>query len=1023
VSGVARGRRSGGSALLVGLAVLLAGCAFPVVEVVIVPGGLTVVAGDAATFTVNVANAVCDPDDDLPCVDITGQLLDYHLQHVPAGVAHSIDRGLQSESTPGVVRVTFDVGAATPPGRYEVAVHAVLSGHLLGTGVLVLRVLPPALGEMTAPPVAVAAGAAHVLAALADGTVRAWGDNIEGQLGLGDRLARTVPTAVPVPVFVVAVAASRNIVSHSLALGADGSVWAWGVNEVGQLGLGDDRARLVPTQVPGLGPVKAIATDNQASLALATDGTVWFWGKLGESASHTPVPVPGLADIAAVSAGALHALAVRADGTVWAWGNNRSGQLGIGSASGFVPDPVEVPGLTGVVAVAAGTEHSLALKADGTVWAWGRNASGQLGDGTFVDRPSPTPVANLSGVHGIASGTYHSLARNADGTVWAWGANHGGKVNGELPDVPDPFHLPPTLVPGLAGAHALAGGGNNSLAVVDCGQLWVWGSNDWDLFGDGTSPDRPPAPAPVPGLGDDSACPRVALRASVTGTGGGGFAADVGALACRGGECAGLFDRGSVVTLTAASSTAVFEGWGLDCSGTDPQATVVLDRSRRCVGRFRAEEPFLLRVISSGGRVTSSGGGIFGPAGIDCGDTCAAIFPEGTLVDLTAAESAGFGFSGWGGDCGGTVRATSVVMDGPRACRADFRAFTLAVTVTGEGRVTSAPPGLDCDDACSYEPRAGSATLTAAPSVGWQFDGWGGDCAGAALEHTVAMDADRTCTASFSRIPGLFFLTMTIEGQGSVTSAPAGIDCPGTCVALYPAGTAVDLTAHETPATQVFSWFDDCDGFRVTTSRVVMDDDRTCRVRFEDRPLVPVANISAPLGPVVVGEVVTFDGSASHMFDPATGTRDFGAITSYTWDVGDDGTIDGTGPLFDHAFPTAGVSPVRLRVRGGPFDAEDDAVIEMTVLDRGAACMTLTQTSAGPFTWTVQADGSCSAGPIAQYRWWMDFNFAEQPPTFVTTTPVPPPFEYEAPGTYDVRLQVIDALGSDDAIVVPFTVQ
>jgi len=187
--------------------------------------------------------------------------------------------------------------------------------------------------------------------------------------------------------------------THSLALRADGTVWAWGWNDQGQLGDGTDTDRHTPVRVRGLTDVVAVAAGRAHSLALRADGTVWAWGsnedgELGDGTDtdrHTPVKVPGLSDVVAVAARDWHSLALRADGTVWAWGNNRFGQLGDGTDTDR-HTPVKVPGLTDVVAVAAGEYHSLALRADGTVWAWGRNGYGQLGDGTTTHRHTPVKV-------------------------------------------------------------------------------------------------------------------------------------------------------------------------------------------------------------------------------------------------------------------------------------------------------------------------------------------------------------------------------------------------------------------------------------------------------------------------------------------------------------------------------------------------------------------------------------------------------------------------------------------------------
>ena len=133
---------------------------------------------------------------------------------------------------------------------------------------------------------------------------------------------------------------------------------------------------------------------------------------------------------ARIAGGYQHSLGLKADGTVWAWGYNNYGQLGDGSTTNRLT-PVPVSGLTGCVAIAAGYYHSLGLKADGTVWAWGYNNYGQLGDDSTANRLTPVPVSPVSGLTGCvanAGGFYHSLGLKADGSLWAWGRNTEGAL-------------------------------------------------------------------------------------------------------------------------------------------------------------------------------------------------------------------------------------------------------------------------------------------------------------------------------------------------------------------------------------------------------------------------------------------------------------------------------------------------------------------------------------------------------------------------------------------------------------------
>ncbi|HEX7294988.1 MAG TPA: chitobiase/beta-hexosaminidase C-terminal domain-containing protein, partial [Pyrinomonadaceae bacterium] len=182
--------------------------------------------------------------------------------------------------------------------------------------------------------------------------------------------------------------------------------------------------------------VVAISAGFGWSLALKGDGTVWAFGgnpngALGQpistSFSSTPLQVPGLSNVRAVAAGGIHSMALKQDGTVWTWGENSQGQLGSGEGNGSFPVPRQVVGLTNVIAIAAGYRHSLALKSDGSVWAWGNNVSGQLGDGTTVNSNVPVLVANLTATAVTGGGT-HSGALLPNGTVRMWGSNANGQV-------------------------------------------------------------------------------------------------------------------------------------------------------------------------------------------------------------------------------------------------------------------------------------------------------------------------------------------------------------------------------------------------------------------------------------------------------------------------------------------------------------------------------------------------------------------------------------------------------------------
>ncbi len=319
-----------------------------------------------------------------------------------------------------------------------------------------------------------------------------WGYNPTGQLGDGTKTNRFTPVQVGMA-DVKTIAAAWN---HTLALKNDGTVWSWGRNTYGELGDGITATScdgygagdvLTPQQIPGLSNVTAIAAGGYHSIALKNDGTVWFWGfskdgTLGKlHCIGSPAQIPGLSNVTAIAAGGDHSLALKNDGTVWFWGLNQYGQRGVAPVSTdlssqyiFYTTPVQVPGLAGITAIAAGGSHSLAVKSDGTVWAWGYNHLGQLGNGTYDGPPTPIQVSGLSNMMEVAAGGNHSLALKNDGTVWAWGNNSTAQLGDGTTNT---FRTTPVQTIGLSNVTALAAGDLHSMALKSDGTVWTWGSD------------------------------------------------------------------------------------------------------------------------------------------------------------------------------------------------------------------------------------------------------------------------------------------------------------------------------------------------------------------------------------------------------------------------------------------------------------------------------------------------------------------------------------------------------------------
>jgi len=346
--------------------------------------------------------------------------------------------------------------------------------------------------------------------------VVSWGSNNIGELGDGSFTSRSLYGAVSgLGSGFVRIAAGS---SFGLALRSDGTVWAWGSGGAGQLGDGTTTSyRTTPAQVTGLSGVVAVAAGTDHSLALRSDGTVWAWGgdrygQLGDgansSAQPTPVQVTGLTGVTKIAAGGLFSLALRSDGTVWAWGYNAVGELGNGTTADSNV-PVQVTGLARITAIAAAEgDSAMAIRTYPktgvtSVWTWGSNDAGQLGDGTLSSHLVPEQVTGIGarGIVGIAVGDGFELALGADGSVWAWGADSFGQL-GIGPQLTR-FTRPVQAIAAGSGIIQLAAGVNHALAVRSNGTELAWGKNSYGELGLGNT-DPAGGPVQVSGLGGAS---------------------------------------------------------------------------------------------------------------------------------------------------------------------------------------------------------------------------------------------------------------------------------------------------------------------------------------------------------------------------------------------------------------------------------------------------------------------------------------------------------------------------------------
>lgn len=354
-----------------------------------------------------------------------------------------------------------------------------------------------------------------VLAALiVKNQVWGWGNNTKGAVG------PSLPWVVKEPAKVKGiqhVTALDAGVWNSFGVEKDGTLKGWGDNEYAQLGVGDRSRRSTPTVVPGITKVAKVANGAYHSVASTTEGKLYTWGwnrtyacgsgfndwingTTGQVDSTVFFKQPYLqskvVNVVDVAAGEAHGLVATSRGTVWAWGSNSHGQTGRDTSEQFTVSiqSLKVGNGVPIYSVSAGFDHSMALDAGGTVWAWGGNASGQLGDGTFTDRWKAKKVDGLPKIRAIAAGDGFSLALDSTGHVWAWGNN----VLGQLGNGTRVGSDVPVQVSRLDAVTGIVAGGAHAMAVRTDGGLWTWGTNADGQLGEGPITNLTPVPLNPP---------------------------------------------------------------------------------------------------------------------------------------------------------------------------------------------------------------------------------------------------------------------------------------------------------------------------------------------------------------------------------------------------------------------------------------------------------------------------------------------------------------------------------------------
>lgn len=438
-------------------------------------------------------------------------------------------QSIPARTTGGGLVGTDDQQESPIAGRRKVQFLGVVIIAGVATALVATGVARAALGDQTDNVSDEYATGAWQIAATAKFSCRntslfegwCWGENANGQIGDGTTTDRLIPTAVLSPLDEAATSPEGGA-EYGCVVKTDATLLCWGRNDKGQLGNGTTTNSSVPVAVVGVGGTGTLSSIVQVvaggaqSCALDAAGNVYCWGQndrgqLGNgttTGSSTPVQVVGvggvgtLGGVARLAAGSTHVCAVRTDTTVVCWGANGNGQLGNGTTTDSAV-PVVVVGsggigtLSGAVTVGAGEVHTCASKSDGTVFCWGRNDKGQLGNDTTTDSSSPVQVVGVGGsgtltdVSDVTAGNRFTCSVSTDTTVVCWGENNEGQLgNGTTTNSSSPVQVLGVGGTGsLAGVIAVAGGELHACAKRSDGTMVCWGRNDRGQLGNGTTTD------------------------------------------------------------------------------------------------------------------------------------------------------------------------------------------------------------------------------------------------------------------------------------------------------------------------------------------------------------------------------------------------------------------------------------------------------------------------------------------------------------------------------------------------------
>lgn len=396
-------------------------------------------------------------------------------------------------------RMRVGVGVAMAFGSlYVGAASASTANGLTSNGHL------PPIGNIWAQ---VDVNGSHSCGIHTDGSLWCWGYNSDGELGVGDNAPRQSPTQVGTDIGWLSV---RTGDLHTCAIRTDpsapmtkikgGTLWCWGANADGQLGVGDTTPRNVPTQVGSRNDWASVTTGGAQTCALRIAKSLWCWGSnsdgqlgVGDQSNRLMPTHVGPASWQSANAGSLHTCGIQLDGSLWCWGANADGELGLGDTTGrLAPSQVE-PG-TAWRQVALGGQDACAIESDGTLWCWGYNLHGELGVGDTNQRNAPTQVGSATTWETIGPGNQHTCATRTGSTLtkpnvtlWCWGWNRQGQLGtGDLTN----WVVPVQVVSPSTGWVTVGGGDFHTCGLLKNHTVWCWGYNASGQLGLGDTQAR-----------------------------------------------------------------------------------------------------------------------------------------------------------------------------------------------------------------------------------------------------------------------------------------------------------------------------------------------------------------------------------------------------------------------------------------------------------------------------------------------------------------------------------------------------